>query len=428
MKTASSPTQRVPRPGFDDGSSGSSERGSALLIVFLFAAIVAITLYMEMPIAVFEAQRQKEQLLVDRGNEYAHAVKLYYRKFGAYPPSIEALENTNRMRFLRHKFKDPFTGKTDWRLLHAGPGGILIDSKVKPLPGVSQNGQTNSTSFGSSSTTSSSFGASSTSGFGNSSSFASNQTSTTPPDVMVAPLPQRPPAVSANGAGQPVAAPDASNPMTPLLEPGQVAPDGTNPSQQAGNPNVGLGTQPAGQPAGQQAGQTAEGQPGMPVTGQPPANTMATGTDSTGAVRNLLTNPNPLSGPGAVQAPTRFGTTAAGATGTTGVISGPGLAGVASKAGGHSIKKINDQDDYSLWEFYYDPSKDAGRQLAGAQAALQGNQAQRQNQNQTFGFSQNSSFNSTTNSSTNSSQSPQPQSPTLSTGSGPQTMPPNSPP
>jgi hypothetical protein len=27
-------------------------------------------------------------------------------------------------------------------------------------------------------------------------------------------------------------------------------------------------------------------------------------------------------------------------------------------ATGASIKTINDQEDYSLWEFYYDPSKD----------------------------------------------------------------------
>ena len=44
---------------------------------------------------------------------------------------MEALENTNRMRFLRNRYVDPFTGKDDWRLLHAGPGGIILDSKVK---------------------------------------------------------------------------------------------------------------------------------------------------------------------------------------------------------------------------------------------------------------------------------------------------------
>src|SRR4051794_40067431 len=90
-----------------------SERGSALLIVFLFAAVVAIMLYREMPVAVFESQRQKEQMLIDRGAQYKRGVKLFYRKFGMYPASIEQLENTNRLRFLRHRFKDPFTGKDD---------------------------------------------------------------------------------------------------------------------------------------------------------------------------------------------------------------------------------------------------------------------------------------------------------------------------
>ena len=38
------------------------QNGSALLIVFVFAAMIAIMLYKEMPVVAFEAQRQKEQL------------------------------------------------------------------------------------------------------------------------------------------------------------------------------------------------------------------------------------------------------------------------------------------------------------------------------------------------------------------------------
>jgi hypothetical protein len=101
---------------------------------------------------------------------------------------------------------------------------------------------------------------------------------------------------------------------------------------------------------------------------------------------------------------------------------------VASRAGGHSIKKIDDQEDYSLWEFHYDPSKDSARQLAGAQAALQQNpnqtQGQNQNQNQTTGFGT-SGFGTTgfgQNPSSSPSQpapsQPQPGS-TMTTGSGP---------
>src|ERR1700693_5482874 len=119
---------------------GHSQRGSALLIVFVFAAFVAIMLYREMPVAVFEAKRQKEQMLIDRGEQYKRAFKLFYKKFGMYPASIQQLEDTNRMRFLRQRFKDPFTGKDDWRLLHMGPGGMLIDSKVNPLRTNNQAG------------------------------------------------------------------------------------------------------------------------------------------------------------------------------------------------------------------------------------------------------------------------------------------------
>ena len=39
------------------------QKGSAFLIVFVFAAMLAIMLYKEMPVVAFEAQRQKEQLL-----------------------------------------------------------------------------------------------------------------------------------------------------------------------------------------------------------------------------------------------------------------------------------------------------------------------------------------------------------------------------
>ena len=54
----------------------SGERGFALLMIFVMAAVIAITLYMEMPRVAFESQRAKEQLLVDRGNEYKRGIQL----------------------------------------------------------------------------------------------------------------------------------------------------------------------------------------------------------------------------------------------------------------------------------------------------------------------------------------------------------------
>ncbi len=311
------------------------ERGSALLIVFLFAAMVAIMLYMELPVAAFEAQRNKEQLLIDRGNEYAHAVKLFVRKFGMYPSSIDQLENTNRMRFLRRRFKDPLTGKDDWRLLHAGPNGQLLDSKVNPI-GNSSNGTGSNSgmgSFGSSSTSTSS-------GFASGGSNSSSSSNSSSADVVVASVPQRPPAIAANGGGlapNPLQA--DQNPMTPLMPPGQSSAQ-----------------------VGQASGQNT-GQPGAAV-GAP-----AGSANSMDAIRNLLNNPNPTPQTGTSQTSAPQTTSVPAGSYTMGAVTGGGFAGVASKAEGHSIKTVNDQVDYSLWEFYYDPTKDLTRGIANAAQA-----------------------------------------------------------
>src|ERR1700744_5895749 len=114
----------------------NSEGGYALLFIFAMAAIVAVMLYREMPRVAFEAQRDREQLLIDRGQEYQRAITLYVRKFNKFPGSMDDLNNTNNQRFLRRQFVDPMTGKADWRILHAGPGGVTTDSvNNKPKQG-----------------------------------------------------------------------------------------------------------------------------------------------------------------------------------------------------------------------------------------------------------------------------------------------------
>ena len=46
------------------------ESGFAMLLVFLMAASIAIMLYMQLPRAAFEAQRAKEEMLQERGEQY----------------------------------------------------------------------------------------------------------------------------------------------------------------------------------------------------------------------------------------------------------------------------------------------------------------------------------------------------------------------
>ena len=111
------------------------ESGYAMLLVFLMAAMIAIALYNEMPRVAFEAQRAKEQLLIERGEQYKRAIQLFVRKMSRYPATIEELESTNNIRFLRKRYVDPMTGKDKWRLIHIN-GGVLTDSIVqKNSPG-----------------------------------------------------------------------------------------------------------------------------------------------------------------------------------------------------------------------------------------------------------------------------------------------------
>ncbi len=109
------------------------EGGFALLVIFLMAAAVAFTMYQELPRAAFESARDKEQLLMDRGNQYKRAIQIYYAVNKRYPADLKDLENTNEKRFLRRRYRDPMTGEDQWRLIHTN-GSFLTDSLVQKPP------------------------------------------------------------------------------------------------------------------------------------------------------------------------------------------------------------------------------------------------------------------------------------------------------
>jgi hypothetical protein len=368
-----------------------NQRGSALLIVFLFAAIIAIMLYKEMPVVAFEAQRQKEQLLIDRGNEYKHAIRLYVRKFGTFPSGIEALEDTNRMRFLRHKFTDPLTGKDDWRLLHAGPGGVILDSKVKTntntlngnSSGTGTNAASNATKAGKGNSTENPTFV----GFSNSFAPASEGDG----EATVKPIRQRAPAVAANGNNAAIETGKAPG------DNGALPGDSLVPSV-APLPDV---ADAGGEAAAGNGGNVASGGGGVGgnATASGAGNSPVNGSDPQAVLKSLLGNAqNPVAQQQAGQPTQQFGKSTNGT-----LTSGGGIAGVASIAKGHSIKLVNDQDDFSLWEFYYDLSKEAN---AAANNALRpnGNPAANQNGTNQMGFGASSSiFSTNSNSSTSNS-------------------------
>jgi type II secretory pathway pseudopilin PulG len=127
--------------------SRRGESGYVLLAVMLTLTLMLIALSIEAPRIVQQIKREKEEEMVHRGRDYATAVKRFVHKNGGqYPTSVEQLENTNHIRFLRKKYKDPMTGEPDWKMVHVGEAEIKIPV---PNPGLSGGGGTNPGLFGS---------------------------------------------------------------------------------------------------------------------------------------------------------------------------------------------------------------------------------------------------------------------------------------
>jgi type II secretory pathway pseudopilin PulG len=96
-----------------------SERGYILIMLMLFVALLAIAAGAVAPTIAFEVRRDREEEMIHRGTQYSRAIRWYVKKTGRYPSRLEDLENTNNIRFLRKRYKDPVTNK-DFKILHVG--------------------------------------------------------------------------------------------------------------------------------------------------------------------------------------------------------------------------------------------------------------------------------------------------------------------
>jgi len=367
------------------------ESGYVLLLVFAMAAIVAVMLYMEMPRVAFEAQRDKEQLLMDRGHEYVRAVTLFVRKNNRFPGSIDDLEKANNMRFLRRRYVDPMTGKADWRLLHAGPGGQIIDSILnqKKTDSTSapqtfiteiatfnslENGDSDGVDLATRRRASDQPGAA-----GDPSTFASGGGGD--PTFPVGNAPANAPASNSGYNGPVMVLPDGR--VVPASTSGSYP---TGPAPAGGAPVAGLqgatgatGIQLAGGPlpSGVAIQQNTQTPPGIPQAGGPPAGVA-------NLLNQILTTPRPgginglPGGPGGGFGATPSGSPSTpltnGAAPTSSATAMPsavggGIAGVASKRERKSIKTYNDRKKYNEWEFVLDLSKQVQQGAASGTGA-----------------------------------------------------------
>jgi type II secretory pathway pseudopilin PulG len=97
-----------------------SEEGYILVAVMFMLAMLIIAMAVAVPRIREDIQRDRDMETMHRGMQYARAIKLYYKKFNAYPPSVDALVKTNEIRFLRKRYADPITGKDDWKPIMLG--------------------------------------------------------------------------------------------------------------------------------------------------------------------------------------------------------------------------------------------------------------------------------------------------------------------
>jgi hypothetical protein len=441
------------------------ESGFAMLLVFVMAAAIAITLYIEVPRIAFESQRSREQMTIDRALQYQRAIQLFYRKYRLYPQNLDDLETTRNIRFLRHRYKDPLTGK-DFRLLHVGPAGQLTDSLIQPaapLPGSTGGSGPNSAQNSSQTTAQNGQGSNGQGANGSQPVDPNNPNAQTfDPLNMAARRPSdRIPGASGPGGGTPVdqppAEPDPNVPQqpVPVVDPNQPAQPPTDPNQpvqpsgQPGQPGVPGQPVPVQQPADPNQPQQPPtdpnqpvppaGQPGIP--GQPPQlQPQFPGQQPFAGQQPPAQNPgvtplpgqsNPFpqnitpqaggqtpiglgsntNGPANGQAQTAAGliqglltTPRQPPSSVTGFTTGNtgGIAGVASTAEGKGIHVVNDHTKYKEWEFVYDIKKD--KTVVGAQgvAAQQQMQQQMQQPGALSGTSGSSPFGSSPFSSSNS--------------------------
>src|SRR5208337_1283177 len=108
--------------------------GYMLLAILLLMAVMIVAATVEAPRLVQQMKRDREEEMIHRGTEYARAIKKFYKKFGRYPANLEQLDNTNQIRFLRKRYKDPLTKDGKWKLLNYGDIQAILNPNAPGTP------------------------------------------------------------------------------------------------------------------------------------------------------------------------------------------------------------------------------------------------------------------------------------------------------
>jgi hypothetical protein len=125
-------------------SSGRHQSGFSYLTALFVVAALGAGLAATGEIWFHARQREKEAELMWIGNQFKHAIGLYYQRspgtLKRYPERLEDLLEDRRylsvQRYLRKIYSDPLTGRPDWGLIAAPGGGIMgirSLSEIEPI-------------------------------------------------------------------------------------------------------------------------------------------------------------------------------------------------------------------------------------------------------------------------------------------------------
>ena len=117
-------------------SAKPSRRGSESGYAYLMALFLVLSLMISSQVIVrnliTERVSQREEEVIWRGQQYARAIKVFYRKTGHYPTKQDDLANgLPGMHFLRTEvMKDPLNKDEDgaWRFIYTNAAGAIIGS------------------------------------------------------------------------------------------------------------------------------------------------------------------------------------------------------------------------------------------------------------------------------------------------------------
>jgi len=121
-----------------------NDRGFTYLYLLFAILIIGISLSAIGKQWSFIDQRDKEEELLFRGDQYVKAIDSYFKsahgKVNLYPKKMEDLIKDPRSltprRYLRKLYTDPFTGKNDWILVKDKKSGRIkgVKSRSEETP------------------------------------------------------------------------------------------------------------------------------------------------------------------------------------------------------------------------------------------------------------------------------------------------------